>query len=108
MDDTRLFVIERKKGIRIIKDGNLLPDPFLDLTAEVNTNTQGITGMAFHPEYATEGKFYVVYTDSNQVSHVAQYLVSSNPDLVLPGSRVQILGPEPQPSVVNDSDPAIA
>lgn len=102
MDDTRLFVIHRRKGITIVKDGNRLPDPFLDLSAEVSTNTQGIMGMAFHPEYADNGKFYVIYTDSNQVSHVAQYLVSIDPDLADPDSRVQILGPEPQPAVVHN------
>jgi glucose/arabinose dehydrogenase len=68
----RLFVVERVGRIRIIdKDGTLLPDPFLDLTSDhggsgvdANYVLQGMLGLAFHPGYATNGRFYVAYTDN--------------------------------------------
>jgi glucose/arabinose dehydrogenase len=66
----RLFVVERVGRIRIIdKDGTLLPEPFLDLTkydlsgVDAHFLDQGMLGLAFHPDYATNGRFYVAYTD---------------------------------------------
>lgn len=62
--DPRLFVLEQEGTIRIVKDGVLLPTPFLDLTAKVQSTglEQGLLGMAFHPDFAQNGKFYVFYT----------------------------------------------
>jgi glucose/arabinose dehydrogenase len=67
----RLFVVERVGRIRIIdKAGKLLPAPFLDLTPNAagtgvvsNYIEQGMLGLAFHPDYATNGRFYVAFTD---------------------------------------------
>jgi len=60
----RIFVIERAGRIRIIKDGALLPTPFLDIDSDVRSagGEQGLLGLAFHPLYDTNGQFYVVYT----------------------------------------------
>lgn len=62
----RLFVVERIGVIRIVgKDGKLLPDPFLDISQSVKTDflEQGLLGLAFHPDYKTNGLFYVYYND---------------------------------------------
>jgi hypothetical protein len=58
----RLFVVERAGRIRIFKDGNLLPTPFLDIQSVVNStgSEQGLLGLAFHPNYETNGRFYTV------------------------------------------------
>ena len=63
-DPTRLFVVEQPGTIRIIEDGEVVEEPFLDLTASVRNinNEQGLLGLAFHPDYAENGKFYVYYT----------------------------------------------
>src|SRR6185369_13957887 len=65
--DDRLFVGERNGRIRVIDAaGNLLPTPFLDITAKISSinSEEGFLGMVFSPDYATSGKFYVSYTDS--------------------------------------------
>lgn len=61
-----LFVCEQKGKIRIIKNGKLLPQPFLDFTNEVlmmnSSDEMGLLGLAFHPQYAKNGKFYVYFS----------------------------------------------
>jgi len=79
----RLFIIERVGRIRILdKDGNLLPDPFLDLTELVQNDylEQGLLGLAFHPDYATNGRFYVDFTDyhTNGDTFVMEFHVSGD------------------------------
>jgi len=62
----RLFIVERIGLIRIVdKDGKLLPDPFLDIQSMVKTDflEQGLLGLAFHPDYAKTGLFYIYYSD---------------------------------------------
>lgn len=63
--DDRLFVIEKVGRIRIIRNNALTPIPFLDISAKVRATggEQGLLGMAFHPEYKTNGLVYVNYTD---------------------------------------------
>src|SRR6185295_10255852 len=53
-DLTRLFVVEKGGLIKIIKNGQVLPTPFLDIRAKVSHGSeQGLLGLAFHPDYAT-------------------------------------------------------
>ncbi len=65
-DDTRLFIVEQSGTIRIFKDGALQPTPFLDLTDRVHPpsggDERGLLGLAFHPDYAANGRFFVFYT----------------------------------------------
>jgi glucose/arabinose dehydrogenase len=61
-DDTRLYVLEKAGAIRIVQNGRLLPEPFLNLSAFVDAfNEQGLVGLAFHPNYAENGRFFVQY-----------------------------------------------
>jgi hypothetical protein len=91
--DPRLFIVEKGGAIRIVKDGSLLPTPFLDLSARVSTGSeQGLLGLAFDPAYATNGRFVVHYTDVSGNTTVAAYRVSSdNPDVADPTSEVTLL-----------------
>jgi len=91
-DFTRLFVVEKTGGIRIVKDGVLLPDPFLDLTAQVSSgNEQGLLGLAFDPEYATNGRFVVHYTDLAGNTALSRFQASADPDRADPASEQVIL-----------------
>ncbi len=89
----RLFVLEQTGKVWIIKDGVRAQQPFLDLSALVTAtanNTyseQGLLGLAFHPDYASNGRFFVNYTDRGGNTVVARYQVSlSNPDVADAGS----------------------
>jgi glucose/arabinose dehydrogenase len=86
----RIFVVERPGRIRIIDDtGALLPDPFLDISplsatagyqTKVDFLEQGLLGLAFHPDYETNGLFYVSYSDyaTNGSHTLLQYSVSAD------------------------------
>jgi glucose/arabinose dehydrogenase len=61
--DARLFVVEQPGRIRLIKDGQLLATPFLDIATKVRSGgEQGLLSVAFDPAYATSGRFFVYYT----------------------------------------------
>ena len=81
-NDNRLFIVEKSGLIRIIKNGTLLETPFLDIHRLVSTGgEQGLLGLAFDPGYATNGRFYVSYTDTSGDSKIVRYSVSGNPDI---------------------------
>ncbi|MGZ6329080.1 MAG: PQQ-dependent sugar dehydrogenase [Candidatus Limnocylindrales bacterium] len=71
----RLFVVEQAGLIRIIgADGKLQTTPFLDIHSRVlSGGEQGLLGLAFHPDYAHNGRFFVDYTASNGDTVVAEY-----------------------------------
>jgi len=78
----RLFVLERAGRIRIVSAaGSLLATPFLDITLLVGDSggEQGLLGLAFHPSYETNGRFFVAYTDNSGSVVLARYNVSANP-----------------------------
>lgn len=87
--DGRLFILEQPGLIRVMKDGNLLPTPFLDLQGQVNTTDeeQGLLGLAFHPQFATNGKFYVDYTANSGDVVVAEYTATPGADTASPTER---------------------
>ncbi len=97
----RVFVIERCSAIRIVKNGALLATPFLSLTPSCG-GEQGILGLAFDPDYANNGTFYVTYTapstdprlgaTADQV--LARYTVSANPDVANPTGTVILRVPD--------------
>jgi glucose/arabinose dehydrogenase len=95
----RLFVVEKRGRIVVLRDGVRLQTPFLDITPLVNSggSEQGLLGLAFHPSYAANGLFYVNYTDRNGIGDtvVARYQVrADNPDVADPNSAVTLLGIE--------------
>ena len=90
--DPRLFVVEKGGTIRIIKDGVVLPLPFLDLTGKVSTGSeQGLLGLAFDPAYATTGRFIVHYTDVAGDTRVSSFHVSTDPDRADPTTEAMVL-----------------
>lgn len=80
--DERLFIVEQPGTIRIVRQGELLPEPFLDLRDRVvdDANEQGLLGLAFHPDYRQSGAFFVNYTGRDGDTFISRFLVSSDPD----------------------------
>ncbi|MBL7924140.1 MAG: PQQ-dependent sugar dehydrogenase [Bacteroidia bacterium] len=99
----RLFVMEQGGKIKIITGGKVLPVPFLNLSSRLDGlniaySEKGLLGMAFHPEYKTNGKFYVYYSATTAVkemdhkSVIAEYQVSpADPNRALDGSERVLL-----------------
>ena len=86
-DLNRLFIVEQGGLIRILDSLNGTPraNPFLDVSGLIiSGGERGLLGMAFDPNYATNGRFYIHYTDTNGDIVIARYLVSSNIDLADP------------------------
>jgi glucose/arabinose dehydrogenase len=87
----RLFILEQT-GRVVVHDGSqVLPSPFLDVSALVSCcGERGLLGLAFHPRYAANGLFYVNYTNTAGDTVIARYQVSGDPNLADPASA-QIL-----------------
>lgn len=92
-DSGRLFVVERSGRIRLIKNGVLLSQPFLNITSRVRSsdNERGLLSVAFPPNYRNKKYFYVYYTNLSGDIVVARYRVSANPDLANSNSQEVIL-----------------
>jgi len=98
-DTGRIFVVEQTGKIKIVK----LPArtvnaiPFLDLSGIVSIGgEQGLLGLAFDPNYATNGRFYVAYTTPGGafgtcVNHISEFQVSAEPDIADPGSEAALI-----------------
>jgi glucose/arabinose dehydrogenase len=70
----RLYVVEQPGRIRTIDDGKLSPQPFLDITNDVQAGgEQGLLSVAFHPDYERNRLFYVDYTDLHGDTRVVEY-----------------------------------
>lgn len=91
--DSRLFIVERPGRIRIVANGALLPTPFLDMTAKTTTDGErGLLSLAFHPQYAQNGSFFVYYTDSNGDIAVDRMKVSAtNANLADPATTGRVI-----------------
>ncbi len=73
-DTRRLFVVEQAGRIRIVRGGRTLSRPFLDIRKLVTAGgEQGLLSVAFAPDYAKSGRFYVYYTDKDQQQRVVEY-----------------------------------
>jgi len=90
--DDRLFVLERRGVIRIVRNGATLTQPWLDISASVFMGGEGgLLSMAFDPNFTSNGYFYVYYTDPGQNIVVERYTASSTPNLADPTSSLPIL-----------------
>jgi glucose/arabinose dehydrogenase len=76
----RLFIIEKNGLIRVYENGQLLEAPFLDITDRVNEggNEMGLLGLAFHPDYETNGFFYVNYTGADGDTRISRFQANGN------------------------------
>jgi glucose/arabinose dehydrogenase len=96
----KLFIIEKGGFIRVVENGQLLSEPFLDISTLITPDPQteqGLLGLAFHPDYKTNGTFFIYYTETIKKDNgaantvVARYQVSSDPNKADPTSAKIIL-----------------
>ncbi|MCC7362649.1 MAG: PQQ-dependent sugar dehydrogenase [Anaerolineales bacterium] len=85
--DTRMFVVQRDGQIKIaLSNGSVLTDSFLDIGDIVDsesTGERGLYGMAFDPDYANNGSFYVDYIDLDDNIQLSRFQVSADPNVAL-------------------------
>lgn len=105
--DARLFIVSQNGMIHILKNGKLLDKPFLDISSKVRTGSgyteRGLLGMAFHPQYKSNGRFFLYYSvsdNSKGMDHktiLTEYKVSSsNQDIAAPQEKVLLEIPQPE------------
>ncbi|MFN0134755.1 MAG: PQQ-dependent sugar dehydrogenase [Phycisphaerae bacterium] len=113
----RLFILTQRGQIRIVDAaGVLLPTPYADIAAELPVlnngfDERGLIGLAFHPDYANNGRFFVRYSKpragaagqpcfgTSRGCHeevLAEYSVSANPDIANPAGTILIRVDKPQ------------
>jgi hypothetical protein len=81
-DTLRLFVVEQGGVVRVIRRDTLLATRFLDVTTKIDAGGErGLLSLAFHPQYAANGRFYVYFTNPNGDIRVVRYVVSGNPNV---------------------------
>ncbi len=109
-DPTRLFIGERSGTIKILNltTGMMEPMPFLSISGVNTAGEGGLLGMTFHPDYATNGKFYVNVTMNNETpqtflganspfsTRIRQYTVSANPNIANPAATEVLRFLQPQ------------
>jgi len=89
-DDTRLFILERYNGVKIIKNGVANPQLFLDISSRLTTN-EGLVGMAFHPDYQNNGRFFLTFLDKDMITRLEEFAVTGDPDIADPNSAIEIV-----------------
>jgi glucose/arabinose dehydrogenase len=91
-DESRQFVVQQLGQIVIVRNGSILKTPFLNIAIQISAGGErGLLGLAFHPQYQTNGRFFVYYTDPDGDITIAEYHVSSNPDVADPDSGEVII-----------------
>ncbi len=92
-DDRHLFVVEKTGRVQVVRDGQRVPRPFLDLSDKVSTGSeQGLLSLAFAPDYRRSGLLYVDYTDTAGDTRVVEYRRSGSDPLVAdPQSAREVL-----------------
>lgn len=114
-DDKRLFIIDQIGKIWIVdRHGNKLPTPFLDISSRVitlnpNSDERGFLGVAFHPKFKHNGKFYVYYSaprrDGGPATGVLWNNLSRISEFKVSGSDENIADPASERPVLEIDDP---
>ena len=100
-DTARLFVVEQAGLVRLIKNDTLRTTAFLDLRNKIGTGGErGLFSLAFHPQYASNRRFYVYFTDTTGNLRIVRYAVSADFDVANPSSADTVIG-IPHPTYAN-------
>lgn len=96
-DSGRLFIVEQNGRIWILQDGQILPEPFVDLTDRVSQavtrgySEQGLIGFAFPPDFAESSMVYIHYSDRGGDTVLSQFSLSADPNVVDAASEATLL-----------------
>ncbi len=99
--DGRLFILEQTGDVRIVKDGVLLPTPFLSLTEDDGAE-RGLLGIAFDPNFLTNQYVYFYYTTTEEPERNRVSRFTADGDVAMPNSEVIITELDPLSEVANN------
>ena len=95
-DRERLYVVEQGGRIRIIRNGQLQPAAFLDVSGRISSGGErGLLGLAFHPQFAANRRFFVNYTNPRGDTQVAEFRAASADDADPASERVLLTVAQP-------------
>lgn len=95
-DPERLYVVEQFGRIRVIRNGVVQPRLFLNISTRILAGGErGLLGLAFHPEFATNRRFYVNYTNPAGDTHISEFTASSADEADPNSERVLLVVPQP-------------
>ena len=97
LGDDRLFIVEQAGRIKILNsDATINPTPFLNITSLISSGGErGLLGLAFHPDYANNGYFFVHYSNTSGDTQIARYTVDNeDPNIADPTSALLIIDVE--------------
>jgi hypothetical protein len=90
--DARQFIVEQTGAIRVVKDGELLATPYLNIASRITAGGErGLLGLAFHPNFATNGYFYVNFTDLAGDTRIERYHATPASDVADANSASLVL-----------------
>ncbi len=99
---SQIFVVEKDGGVRVLSNDRLQPRPFLDIRRSVKSSgkgdEQGLLSIAFPPDYADSGLFYVAYTDRRDALRVVEFSRSAEDPLVADRRSARLVIRIPQPT----------
>ena len=104
--DGRIFVCQQSGSLRVIKNGSLLPAPFITLNVDPS-GERGLLGVAFDPNFTSNNFLYLYYTVPSTPRHNRVSRFTANGDVVVPGSEVIILELDNLSSATNHNGGAI-
>jgi glucose/arabinose dehydrogenase len=106
--DARLFIVEKTGRIRVVKVGQLLATPFLDLSARVSTaGEDGLLSMAFDPAFATNGRVYAYFIDRGGDIAIERFAVAAGADVADAASATRVIS-IPHPGQTNHNGGLVA
>lgn len=93
----RLFIVERGGKVKVLRPGEFNPTEFLDIGSKIVAGGErGLLGLAFHPQYPANGRFFLFYTRAGDGALViAEYGVSANPDVASTAEKILLTIPHP-------------
>ncbi len=96
LDSERLYVVEQGGRIRVVRNGQLQPAAFLDVAARISRGGErGLLGLAFHPQFAANRRFFVNYTNPRGDTHVAEFRAASADSADAGSERVLLVVGQP-------------
>lgn len=109
LDDGLMYVLQRAGQARVVENGRVLKEPFLNLKGFVKSNSieQGLLGIAFHPKYPVDRRVFVFHTRKDNDNLLVSYTVAADGRRVEPASRTELLRIDKAPDAIRHNAGAL-